>query len=134
MLYKVYLNPRMHDPEQLARFLAIKLLDIKNRPEEEQLRIHNFVNLLTEKRLPETRLKAAGHTPWEMVTNFVEWIEEFGTYIPLYRWTTGERVEVENGLVWNTCDRHYYLLCIFQEEGVPEGVQYDPDTNTNPAT
>ncbi len=50
---------------------------------EDQLRIRDFMNLLMEKRLPETRLKAAGCTSWEAVTNFVEWIEEFQTYIPL---------------------------------------------------
>ncbi len=130
MRYKVYWNPCVHDPEQPARFLAIKLSDIKKRSEEEQLHIHDFINLLTEKHLPETRLKAAGRTSWETVTNFVEWIEEVGTYIPLYHWTTGERVEVENGLVWNTHDNHYYLLRVFQEEGIPEGVHYDPATNT----
>ena len=130
MHYKVYSNPRVHDPDQPARFLAIKLSDIKNRPQEEQLRIRDFVNLLTEKHLPETRLKAAGHTSWETVTNFVEWIDEVGTYLPLYHWTTGERVEIENGLVWNTRNNHYYLLHVFQDEGIPAGVHYDPATNT----
>ena len=88
------------------------------------------MNLLMEKRLPETRLKAANRTGWETVTNFVEWIEEYQTYIPLYRWTTGQQVEIENGLVWNTRNNHYYLSRIIQEEGEPEGVQYDPETNT----
>ncbi len=88
------------------------------------------MNLLMEKRLPETRLTAANRTTWETVTNFVEWIEEFQMYIPLYRWTTGQQVEIDNGLVWNTRNNHYYLLRIIQEEGEPEGVQYDPETNT----
>ncbi len=110
--------------------MAIKLADIEKRPEEEQLRVRDFMNLLTEKHLPETRLKTAGRTSLETVTNFVEWIDEVGTYIPLYRWTTGERVEIKNGLVWNTHDNHYYLLCVFQDEGIPAGVHYDPATNT----
>ncbi len=83
-----------------------------------------------EKRLPKTRLRAAGCTSWETVTNFVEWIDEFDTYIPLYCWTTGQRVEVDNGLVWNTRNNHYYLLHVFQDKGMPEGVHYDPATNT----
>ncbi len=86
--------------------------------------------MLTEKCLPETKLKAAGCTSWETVTNFVEWIDKVGTYLPLYHWTTGERVEIENGLVWNTHDNHYYLLHVFQDEGIPAGVHYDPATNT----
>ena len=128
--YKVYFNPRVHDPETPARFLAIQLLGLEDRPEEEQLRIRDFVNLLMEKRLPETRLTAANRTNWETITNFVEWIEEYQMYIPLYHWTTGPQVEIQNGLVWNTRNNHYYLLCVFQEEGKPEGVEYDPETNT----
>ncbi len=88
------------------------------------------MNLLTVKRLPETRLTAANRTSWKAVTNFVKWIEEFQTYIPLYRWSTGIQVEIENGLVWIARNNHYYLSCTIQEEGEPEGVQYDPETNT----
>ena len=127
---QVYCNPRVHDQQVLARFLAIRLLGIENRPEEEQARIQDFVNLLTEKRLPEMRLTAANRTAWETVTNFVEWIEEFQTYILLYRWTTGQQVAIDNGLVWNTRNNHYYLLHVIQEEGKPEGVKYNPETNT----
>ncbi len=48
----------------------------------------------------------------------------------MYRWSTGKQVEIENGLVWNTRNNHYYLSRIIQEEGEPEGVQYNPETNT----
>ena len=88
------------------------------------------MNLLTEKHLPEMRLTAANRTSWETVTNFVEWIEEFQTYIPLYRWSTGIQIEIKNSLVWNARNNHYYLSRIIREEGEPEGVQYDPETNT----
>ncbi len=128
--YKVYFNPCVHDPQAPARYLAIRLLGIETRPEEEQLQIRDFVNLLMEKHLPETRLTAANRTTWETVTNFVEWIEEYQMYIPLYHWSTGQQIEIENSLVWNTRNNHYYLLRVFREEGEPEGVEYDPETNT----
>ncbi len=57
--YKVYLNPRVHDPATLARFLAIRIVGLEGETEEKQARVRDFVNLLTEKRLPETRLTAA---------------------------------------------------------------------------
>ncbi len=106
------------------------MLGVENCPEDEQLRIRDFVNLLTEKRLPETRLTAANRMNWETITNFVEWIEEYQMYILLYHWTTGPQVEIENGLVWNTRNNHYYLLRVFRDEGEPEGVEYNPENNT----
>ena len=128
--YTVYCNPCVHDKQEPTRFVAIRILGVENRPEEEQVHIGDFVNLLTEKCLPETRLTAANRTSWETVTNFVEWIEEFQTYIPLYRWSTGIQIEIKNSLVWNARNNHYYLSRIIREEGEPEGVQYDPETNT----
>ena len=128
--YKVYCNLRMHDNTEPARYLAIKVVDVAYHPEEDQLHIRDFINLLTEQDLPETRLRAVGRMTWETVMNFIEWIEEFDTYVPLYHWTTGKQVEVDNGLVWNTLKNHYYLLHVFQEEGTPEGVLYNPDSNT----
>ncbi len=120
----------MHDNTEPTQYLAVKVVDLANRPEEEQLSVHDFINLLTEQWLPETRLRASGQTTWETVTNFAEWIDEYDTYVPLYHWTTGKQIEVDNSLVWNTLNNHYYLLRVFHNEGTPEGVQYNPDSNT----
>ena len=128
--YKVYLNPCVHDPTIPARFLAIRIIGLEGETEEKQARVCDFVNLLMEKRLPETRLTAAKRTNWEVITNFVEWIEEYQTYIPLYRWSTGPQVEVQNGLIWDMRTNHYCLLRVFQEEGEPRGAEYNPEDNT----
>ena len=107
--YKVYFNPCEVDPQAPAQYLAIKVIDLANHPKEEQLHVCDFINLLMEQCLPETRLTAAGQYTWEIITNFVYWNEEFESYIPLYHWFTGPQVEISNGLVWNAGDRKYYL-------------------------
>ncbi len=57
--YQVYHNLCVHDQQQPAKYLAIRVADVAIRPEDEQLRIHDFINLLMEQHLPETRLTAA---------------------------------------------------------------------------
>ncbi len=52
------------------------------------------------------RLTAAGRTIWETITDFVEWNNQLDIYIPLYHWSTGIAVEIENSLVWNIIDEH----------------------------
>ncbi len=128
--YQVYFNPHEANPQAPTKFLAIKVVHVLQCPEEEQIHVCDFVQLLTEQRLPETRLTAQNRYNWEIITNFVHWHEEFESYILLYHWFAKPQVEITNGLVWSTCDKKYYLSRVFQDIGYPPGVCYDVDTNT----
>ncbi len=127
--YQVYFNPCEVNPQAVTKYLVIKVVDVLKCPEEEQLRVHDFIRLLMEECLPETRLTAAGQYTWEIITNFVRWHEEFEIYIPLYHWFAKPQVEIKNGLVWSAGDKKYYLSQVFQDIGYPRGVHYDANTN-----
>ncbi len=88
--YQVYLNPHEVNPQAPTQYLAIKIFDVENQTQDDQVCVWDFINLLMEQCLPETRLRAAGWTSWEIVTNFVEWNDQLDTYLPLYCWTTGK--------------------------------------------